>query len=79
MSSTDVRPAVSPPPEASPGPMRQIPRPPRLRSTRAGRQPGRSLTIAVWAALALGALITAFPLIGEAKQFLGAMMIFWEV
>ncbi len=22
--------------------------------------------------------ITAFPLIGEAKQFLGAMMIFWE-
>jgi PAS domain-containing protein len=23
--------------------------------------------------------ITAFPLIGEAKQFLGAMMIFWEV
>ena len=23
--------------------------------------------------------ITAFPLVGEAKQFLGAMMIFWEV
>ncbi len=23
--------------------------------------------------------ITAFPLIGDAKQFLGAMMIFWEV
>jgi hypothetical protein len=23
--------------------------------------------------------ITAFPLIGEARQFLGAAMIFWEV
>ena len=63
MSSTDVRPAVSPPPDASPAPMRQIPRPPRLRSTSAGRHPGRSLTIAVGAALAVGALITAFPLI----------------
>jgi multiple sugar transport system permease protein len=63
MSSTDVRPAVSPPPEAFPAQMRQIPRPPRLRSTRAGHHPGRSLTIAVGAALALGALITAFPLI----------------
>ena len=24
-------------------------------------------------------IITAFPLVGEAKQFLGAQMIFWEV
>ena len=63
MSSTDVRQAVSPPPEASPAPMRQIPQPPRLRPTRAGRHPGRTLTIVVGAALALGALITAFPLI----------------
>ena len=23
--------------------------------------------------------VTAFPLIGEARQFLGAMMVFWEV
>jgi len=37
------------------------PLPPPLRQTRPGRHPGRRLTIAVAAALALGALITAFP------------------
>ena len=57
MSSTDVRQAVSPPPEASPAPMRQIPQPPRLRPTRAGRHPGRTLTIVVGAALTA----SAFP------------------
>ena len=64
MSSTDLRPAVSPLPEASPAaPVRRRPPAPPLRRARPGRHPRRGLTIAVGAALALGALITAFPLI----------------
>ena len=63
MSSTDVRPAESPLPAAPAAPAWQVPQPPRLRPARAGRRPGRNLTVAVGAALALGALITAFPLI----------------
>ena len=67
MSSTDVRPTASPVPVPEPdpadAPIRRMPPAPPLRATRPGRRSGRRLTIAVGAALAVGALITAFPFV----------------
>ena len=67
MSSTDVRQTVSPVPVPEPDPatasIRRMPPAPPLRAARPGRRSGRGLTIAVGAALAVGALITAFPFV----------------
>ena len=64
MSSTDVRPTASSVPEPDPdAPIRRMPPAPPLRAPRPGRRSGRGLTIAVGAALAVGALITAFPFV----------------
>ncbi|WP_251038895.1 carbohydrate ABC transporter permease [Agromyces sp. ISL-38] len=62
MSSTDLRPAVLPAPDLATG-ARRMPQPPPLRPTRPGRTRGRTLTTLVGAALAVGALITAFPFV----------------
>lgn len=63
MSSTDVRPAVSPVSDPSPAPARRMPPAPPLRPSRPGPRHGRGVTTAVGAALAIGALITAFPFV----------------
>jgi multiple sugar transport system permease protein len=62
MSSTDLRPPVVPMPDPAPI-ARRMPPPPPLRPTRAGRHRGRGVTITVGVALAVGALITAFPFV----------------
>ena len=62
MSSTDLRPPVAPMPDPAPI-ARRMPPPPPLRPTRAGRHRGRGVTITVGVALAVGALITAFPFV----------------
>jgi multiple sugar transport system permease protein len=62
MSSTDLRPAPAPMPDLSPV-ARRMPPPPPLRPTRVGRHRRRGVTISVGVALAVGAVITAFPFV----------------
>lgn len=59
MSSTDVRTVTPPLPEPTPAAPRRTPPPLRQATSRPRR--GRAITIAIGAALGVGALITAFP------------------
>lgn len=61
MSSTDVRIVTPPLPDRMPGEAHRTPPPLRQGTSRPSR--GRAITIAVGAALGVGALITAFPFV----------------
>jgi multiple sugar transport system permease protein len=61
MSSTDLRNPMTPVPDLTIE--RRMPSPPPLRPTRVVRHRGRGVTITIGVALAVGALITAFPFV----------------